>query len=318
MTSLAAAEGFLTGFLERYINMAHIDATTEEVLCRPPAFSLAEDRRFWKWLCALVAVRSSKRPNAIDAHGEQRAVSSVRGDMISLYTAYQKLTGIHVAQDIKQECEAYNQQRTNVSEQRPKQQATFLDVYNIIRSGIFSPQVQMRLWRERLQCASLLLLLAYTAARPGELVRNPEYNDALKWKDVTFFLTLITRSDGRTGYRLSCDVRIRNLKGARQNDSEFRVQPLYMSESLAFCMEATALLAILATEAGLFGSVDVIAIVNGSNDLALSASLFPPGAQTVEIPVVPTVVDSFVFHSLRVVSSRTAFESSHHALFQQD
>lgn len=298
LTKRAAAEGFLKGFVDKYAAKEQWGIASDDVLCRGSAVTLVENRRFWKMLCATTARRSARYLVAAETQTAEKTKLAVQNDMTQLYGAYERMSGLSVARSVRDECTALNQQRSNAPEPREKEQATFSNLHAIITRGIFSRQSGMRIWRERVQSSLMLLLLAYTAARPGELVRNADYDDCLRWKDVTFFLTLVTDEQARSYYRLSCDVKIRNLKGMRADTTAFRTQPLYMSDGLPRCMDAAVLLAVLAIKDGLFGSIDISKVVHGEEDVAISA-LFPPGCDTIEIPVEKSKEHQFVFRQVQ-------------------
>lgn len=72
----------------------------------------------------------------------------------------------------------------------------------------------------------MVRLAAFTAARPGDLIRPRYYEpncDCLKYKDLAFY----TEKLEDESISLSVDVAIRQLKCLRNEDSAIRIQHLY-------------------------------------------------------------------------------------------
>jgi hypothetical protein len=124
--------------------------------------------------------------------------------------------------------------------------ASFETCKTIIEHGVFGNLWSFKNGRERLQFTALLLLLAFTAARPGEIICNPGYESdvaGLLYGDLVFYADKL--NNGCTS--LAVDVRIRNMKGLRNIETAYRTQPIYQDHAnLAPMYDATLLLAILA------------------------------------------------------------------------
>lgn len=145
--------------------------------------------------------------------------------------------------------------------------------------------------------------MAYCNAWPGKIVlTNTLSTDALKWQDISFYLTLwdnnkeeqdnnlqeakallidiesqsqddppSCHSDGsqapphsQTKFHLGCKVKIRNLKGGQLDPTKWQLQPLYNGAAPA-CMQAILLLAQLA-ELGVFAhSISIASVMESAN-----------------------------------------------------
>jgi len=122
---------------------------------------------------------------------------------------------------------------------------------------VYSEAKKIKCQRERLQLAMFLLLLSFTAARPGELICSKWHapdNDGLKYGDLTFNIDKLP--DGQTA--IVVDVLIRNLKGHR-TDECYRIQGIYQDfEHLPPLFDPSLLLTSLALMDDVFEHVTTI------------------------------------------------------------
>lgn len=170
-------------------------------------------------MCNFLVKRCARHYNAVQ---KKRLTSTAANDLARIRAAYYRKTGQRIETDIYSECIAVIDAE-GLPERLDKPIATMKDFRDIVQEGVWGPRVKYRCARERLQVALFAALLVYTAARPAELALGKHQVDALKYKDVTFFLVLdrtSTEDNGedlglRQKIRLCCDVKLRNLKGLR-------------------------------------------------------------------------------------------------------
>jgi hypothetical protein len=115
---------------------------------------------------------------------------------------------------------------TGLRSPKAKEWATFDDCKYFIEFGVFGDSWKFKNVRERLQTAAMVLLAAFTAARPGDLIRSIDYGpncDCLKYKGLIFYAEKLEDES----ISLSVDVAIRQMKGLRNDDSAIRIQHLY-------------------------------------------------------------------------------------------
>jgi hypothetical protein len=115
---------------------------------------------------------------------------------------------------------------TNMSKSSATEGASFEDCQHFIQHGVFATSSKMKSARERLQMSSLTLLLAFTAARPGDIIISHGYqhtDKCLKYRDIKFFAASV---DG--GHiNLSAAIDIRHMKGLKNDPSSHRTQFVY-------------------------------------------------------------------------------------------
>ncbi|PWN35033.1 uncharacterized protein FA14DRAFT_154462 [Meira miltonrushii] len=155
--------------------------------------------------------------------------------------------------------------------------------------------------RERITIATVISLLTFTAARPGELVVSSGYeidNEGLRWGDVEFFLSLNLEKGQSTSTRLQyrANITIRNLKGKRKQ-GQYRTQSIYEDDSILIILDATILLLILAVidnaiDCTIFGegAVDPIQFLTSPNP-----KLLPPRKDYIQIEILADKADLMVF-----------------------
>ena len=216
-------QAFLLQFTLRYgIKKGKLPDNSNDDAAIKLLSTLGDDRGFWKLITH--AVCYPRRRPASGQKPKPLSHVTVRNAISGIIVVYKVLIGRGVENTIIQECLALIDHSLKVSMRlnspRFKEYATFTDVQDLIRKGIFSDKMVYKCPRERLQLVSLINLILYTAARPGELVISDGYNnmlhpDALKWNDVCFYL-MVDKVTGKI--RLLTKVTIRNLKGLRNDD----------------------------------------------------------------------------------------------------
>ena len=216
----AQYESFLQSFLEWYLcksagAIIYPGASTTDFLARPfPRISLAGDTSFWRSLAFVLSKRHGYCRNILANEPERhhRSVRTSINAFVQVKGAYSRFSGHCIDAEVLAGChgvlETYSAKIA-----RDKPIATWDNVLSIIKDGVYS--IDLRCARERTQVNCFLLLLAFTAARPSEITLGNLHTDGLKWKDVVFYVSL----NAKKQLRLGCDVRFRNLKGMRRDDS---------------------------------------------------------------------------------------------------
>lgn len=201
-------------------------------------------------MCSFLVKRSAREYN----HSTKlKALGATKSQFASIKGALYRLTRKRLTPDINTEVLACLESTWSL-ERKPKPTATFDDFKDIVMNGVWGPHKQWRCASERLMISIFLNLMVYMACRPSELAKGVHDNDALKWKDVEFALSLQngrqSQEDGDDGevssnapLRLTCDVTLRNIKGGKIDKSKHRTQPLYSDKDLPPGLDATAMLA---------------------------------------------------------------------------
>lgn len=289
------AERFLRTFIEEvYLPRIAGDAsdsavTVDDVLSSPPRHDLSADRRFWTMLARFSIYRF--REPLVDDETRSYVPQALECFAIIKVT-YSCLTRRPVDPAVVQEANALIR-RGNVSAQRARPVATHDNLVHFVRQGAFGSHLLLRCPREQIQMAAFHQLIAYCAVRPSDVVLGRLQSDALRWRDVDFFLTLwipdeeddsndaaaqaaeerqvAEEADGQTGpgeivgeratgarrasprSRLHCDVTFRNVEGRPADPRTWRTEQLYDSGGAA-CLEPVLLLAQMADDDGIFQS----------------------------------------------------------------
>ncbi|GAC75939.1 hypothetical protein PANT_19c00029 [Moesziomyces antarcticus T-34] len=289
------AERFLRTFIEEvYLPRIAGDASdsavaVDDVLSSPPRHDLSADRRFWTMLARFSIYRF--REPLVDDETRSYVPQALECFAIIKVT-YSCLTRRPVDPAVVQEANALIR-RGNVSAQRARPVATHDNLVHFVRQGAFGSHLLLRCPREQIQMAAFHQLIAYCAVRPSDVVLGRLQSDALRWRDVDFFLTLwipdeeddsndaaaqaaeerqvAEEADGQTGpgeivgeratgarrasprFRLHCDVTFRNVEGRPADPRTWRTEQLYDSGGAA-CLEPVLLLAQMADDDGIFQS----------------------------------------------------------------
>ena len=186
--------------------------------------------------------------------------------LIHCWGYYGRTTHVHLSAELRTECMAYlnGHLRSLLNLPTPPRLpwASFDNILDVLQKNIYGRQApRFKSARERNQLAFLILICAYTAARPGEIATSAGYeddNEGLRYGDLSFSLT---RSPHGTT-RLQLDVCIRNLKGLRSDESKYRIQPLYEDPSVPFCADAVLLAFSLALQDDVFADMEAYDLAN--------------------------------------------------------
>ncbi len=188
----AMAEQYLRTFVEQiYLpriagGVSDSAITVDDVLSSPPRHDLSADRRFWIML-AQSSICRYREPLVDD---ETRIYVQPALECFAIIKAtYSRLTRRPVDLAVLQEAKALIR-RGNVSAQRGKPVATHDNFVHFVCQGVFGSHLLQRCPREQMQMAAFHLLIAYCTVPPSEVVLGRLQSDALRWRDVDFYLTL--------------------------------------------------------------------------------------------------------------------------------
>lgn len=185
--------------------------------------SVASNRLYWKGLVSFLSLRSGRYINR--TVGMPKSRFTLHNAFVQCVSAYKRLTRISIDKEVVQEAVSV-MEKCALNHVKDKPIATFDDFKIIVFDGVFGDGRVFRNARERTQCAAILSTQLFTASRPSELIRGVDQSDYLRWKDVDFYVILWDENeprdkdgnvDSNARLRLCCDVKLRNLKGMRND-----------------------------------------------------------------------------------------------------
>ena len=321
-------------FLQLFISKVHLKRlygneeppySAEQILQKPPQHNLLGDCGFWKTLAAYTVIRL--QPSEISGE-TRRSIKSAWAEFQLITTAFKRLTGIGVDPSLLQECAGLIETQATAFE-RPKPIATFANVVSFIKDGVFGDQFVLRCPREQVQIAAIHLIMVFCAVRPSEVIGGRLKQAALRYGDLSFYLSLWTSEDTeddlvsrithkdalsaptdrasapstfhtahlgqpqeKPTFQLHCDIHFRKLKGSRRCSVKWRDQPLYAHGEEA-CLDPTILLAHLAEVDGVFPpGLSIPTILKDADPSYFSTHDF------LAIPIRPEARDLFVFRAI--------------------
>ncbi|KAI3487064.1 hypothetical protein L1887_49100 [Cichorium endivia] len=232
------------------VQLAELDPskTPDDYLSAGTKLNLS--RPFWLMIAKACTTRFSNREGKGDTH-VRRTTATYR--LSSCFYVYEFLSNKKVDAAVKTACYRLTNSHEE-PEAREKVWATWDDIALMIKDHIFgqkSPQFSHP--RQRLQLALLLVLMATTTARPGDILISEGYGDrpfCVVWKDVQFLLLKSAEVNAKTtkkGLRLLCRLKLRFMKGCK-NNSDFREVMLSYDPSAPAILDPVYMLAALALE----------------------------------------------------------------------
>jgi hypothetical protein len=150
--------------------------------------------------------------------------------------------------------------------------------------------------------SAFVLLLSFTAARPGDVLCGEGYeNQGLKYSDLVFYIEKLPDNS----FNLSVDVAIRNMKGLKTDDSALRIQPLYQDRKrLPPLFDVTLQLLILTLMDEVFEDVNRIDEIYNIDPQKLMELGSTPSIHEVELAIKPSKLDLPVFCGFKADDAR--------------
>ncbi|UZJ54321.1 hypothetical protein CBS101457_003641 [Exobasidium rhododendri] len=324
----AEIDALLRGILKEFVSReSTITRSADDYLCKNAQVKLP--LKFWK--LAVIFFKQPKKANRLepavrDEPGVKSSITVVNL-MHQAFASVHRLTNQQVDKDMRVTVFDYVASLDLPSKRIEKKIITFQDYQRLMIKGVFcttkNPHFHSNdlyhCGRERLQTGVFLALLMYTAARPGELLVSSPYagiaEDALKWKDVIFYVKLVNNDKDESAeplYLLECDVYIRNLKGMRRDPTKSRIVNLYEDLTIPRACDATVLLAALADMDGIFGYG--ISIMDCSK--TCRAEYFDDASRT-RVFIKPEMAETYVFRTVECQDHRWITSTNTPLLYKQ-
>jgi hypothetical protein len=301
------AKRSLCTFTQQWIENLSINSSVDNYLRESPPFD------FWQFYLEYLCFRTRKATKSDDESAKGLSIETVRRRMSqALSFMKQRYQVCPSASDVKKLWtilyQPEFQKQNNLQSAQFKPWANFDTCKTVIQYGVFGNCHIFKNARERLQMSALLLTLAYTAARPGEIVCSHGYETGLTYGDLTFYAEKLP--NGET--TICVDVKICHMKSMRGTNN-YRIQHLYQQpESLPPMFDAALQLAILALTDHVFEDFETTEEIFAFDPEDFARQIYANSTiSKVELKIKPEKIDipvfrRFEFQNHRWVTSSTS------------
>ncbi|SPC63153.1 uncharacterized protein UHOD_20169 [Ustilago sp. UG-2017b] len=164
----------------------HSIITADDILSSPPRHNVSANCLFWK-MVAKFCVYCQKE---LFVNPEQkRYLSLAHCNWQHIKTIYYHLTHKQIDYNIALEASALITEES-IHKAKPKPVAHYHDLVTFITDDVFGNHLLLCCPREQLQLAAHHLIISYCVVRPSEVTLAWLATDALKYRDLEFYLTL--------------------------------------------------------------------------------------------------------------------------------